>query len=102
MGSRTETLELYFQICSLLSTSKAMSIMASTLANGGECSPALTGGLVRAGSGWFGLFCCVFGGPGFGSTLTKLTGYTCGGMSLTIHLVVRCRLLQLQHIVLHD
>ena len=31
----TDTLELYFQICSLLSTSKAMSIMASTLANGG-------------------------------------------------------------------
>ena len=30
-----DTLELYFQICSTLSTCKAMSIMASTLANGG-------------------------------------------------------------------
>jgi len=30
-----ETLELYFQICSILSTSKAMSIMSATLANGG-------------------------------------------------------------------
>ena len=33
--SLKDTLELYFQICSILSTSKAMSIMAATLANGG-------------------------------------------------------------------
>jgi glutaminase len=31
----SETLELYFQICSILSTNRAMSIMAATLANGG-------------------------------------------------------------------
>jgi len=31
----SDTLELYFQVCSTLSTNKAMSIMASTLANGG-------------------------------------------------------------------
>lgn len=31
----TNTLELYFQICSILSTNKAMSIMGATLANGG-------------------------------------------------------------------
>jgi glutaminase len=31
----TQTLELYFEICSILSTNKCMSIMASTLANGG-------------------------------------------------------------------
>jgi glutaminase len=30
-----DTLELYFQICSILNTNSAMSIMASTLANGG-------------------------------------------------------------------
>lgn len=30
-----DTLELYFQFCSILSTSRAMSIMAATLANGG-------------------------------------------------------------------
>jgi len=35
--SLEETLELYFQICSLLSTNDAMAIMASTLANGGLC-----------------------------------------------------------------
>lgn len=33
--SLSDTLELYFQICSILSTSKAMSMMAATLANGG-------------------------------------------------------------------
>lgn len=33
--SLNDTLELYFQICSILSTNKAMSIMAATLANGG-------------------------------------------------------------------
>ena len=31
----TDTLELYFQICSTLSTNRAMSVMAATLANGG-------------------------------------------------------------------
>jgi glutaminase len=31
----SETLELYFQICSILNTNRAMSIMAATLANGG-------------------------------------------------------------------
>jgi len=31
----SDTLELYFQICSILSTNRAMSIMAATLANGG-------------------------------------------------------------------
>jgi len=31
----SDTLELYFQICSILSTNSAMSIMAATLANGG-------------------------------------------------------------------
>jgi glutaminase len=31
----SNTLELYFQICSILSTSKAMSVMAASLANGG-------------------------------------------------------------------
>jgi glutaminase len=31
----TQTLELYFEICSILSTNKCMSIMASTIANGG-------------------------------------------------------------------
>jgi len=30
-----ETLELYFQICSILSTNRAMANMAATLANGG-------------------------------------------------------------------
>jgi glutaminase len=30
-----DTMELYFQICSIMSTSKAMSIMSATLANGG-------------------------------------------------------------------
>jgi len=34
--SLDDTLELYFQICSILSTSKAMSNMAATLANGGQ------------------------------------------------------------------
>ena len=33
--SLSDTLELYFQICSILSTSKAMSIAAATMANGG-------------------------------------------------------------------
>ena len=31
----TDTLELYFQICSTLSTNRGMSVMAATLANGG-------------------------------------------------------------------
>ena len=31
-----QTLEMYFQICSIRSTSEAMSIMAATLANGGQ------------------------------------------------------------------
>lgn len=31
----SDTLELYFQICSTLSTNRAMSVMAATLANGG-------------------------------------------------------------------
>jgi glutaminase len=30
-----DTLELYFQVCSILSTNRAMSVMAATLANGG-------------------------------------------------------------------
>lgn len=33
--SLKDTLELYFQICSITSTSRAMSVMAATLANGG-------------------------------------------------------------------
>merc|ERR1719498_1984724 len=31
----SDTLELYFQFCSILSTNKAMSIMSATIANGG-------------------------------------------------------------------
>ena len=38
-----ETLELYFQTCSILSTCDAMGIMSATLANGGFCP--LTGAL---------------------------------------------------------
>jgi len=35
VSNLSDTLELYFQICSILSTNRAMSVMSATLANGG-------------------------------------------------------------------
>lgn len=37
MTSIRETLELYFQCCSMLMSSDALSVVAATLANGGIC-----------------------------------------------------------------